>query len=238
MYNIFNLIKFDFITIKKKSLVVFLVLFSLASIFSIFTMPIIISFLTLFSGFIIEPCFVLGEKNKIEKLYGILPIKRYEPIVARYLMLVIVNLLGGGLTLLVIKIGTNINLYMDEYQELLFSKTTFDSYLLLVSIVIMFGMILLAFDFFVLYVWGSSLQIFATISLAIGISVVGFGIMKIMNISMSDISYWQLNVLIPYLSKNSIMSAVISILIGVVFIAISCFGAIQFKNVLDRGSTS
>jgi hypothetical protein len=62
--------------------------------------------------------------------------------------------------------------------------------------------------------------------------------MKIMNISMSDISYWQLNVLIPYLSKNSIMSAVISILIGVVFIAISCFGAIQFKNVLDRGSTS
>ena len=85
MSELLNLIKLDFICVRKKVLAPLLAAIIIFALFGFFIAPeFLVSFIT-FSGLFPYAMFNIAAKNKFNNLYGMLPIKRSSIIYARFI---------------------------------------------------------------------------------------------------------------------------------------------------------
>jgi hypothetical protein len=126
MNNIFQALKLDYYTVKTLYSRIFMIY--LISIFiGISTQPIIPIFMIMFFGVSFSGyTFSIIEKNRCEKLYGILPIRRKQIIIGRYLY---------GFTSGIVNLVISIVL---AYIIAMFSQQQMDSFMLFFSITLAF----------------------------------------------------------------------------------------------------
>lgn len=87
MREILNVAWLEFITLKRKIMVVIMLLVGVGFIFSIAFPPQIVSILAgMFTGYIIQPIFSIAEKNSFNRLFGVLPARRRSFVFGRYFL--------------------------------------------------------------------------------------------------------------------------------------------------------
>lgn len=90
MNNIISCIKLDYYTIKKRQILFFIALFIVLIPIGIIYSPEISIGLILFAEFCATGCFQVGEKSGYNNLHGVLPVKRHEIVIGRYLFLLVI----------------------------------------------------------------------------------------------------------------------------------------------------
>jgi len=106
MNTILHFVKLDYYAIKPFSISIFLAALVAGIIGIVSSQPAMaIMVLLTFSAFFMSICFAICEKSNLNKLYGILPIKRYQIVIGRYLfsllLAVVSSAVAAILTLLV-----------------------------------------------------------------------------------------------------------------------------------------
>ncbi len=87
MREILNVAWLEFITLKRKMLVVIILLVGVGFVFSLMFLPQLVSILVaVFTGYIIQPIFSIAEKSSFNRLYGVLPARRRSFVYGRYLL--------------------------------------------------------------------------------------------------------------------------------------------------------
>lgn len=100
MNNIISCIKLDFYTIKKRQILFFIAfLIVLMPVGIVFSPEVSIGSI-LFAEFCVTGCFQVGEKSSYNKLHGVLPVKRYEIVIGRFLFLLVVVAFTIGISLI------------------------------------------------------------------------------------------------------------------------------------------
>jgi len=126
MNNIFQVLKLDYYTVKTSYSRIIMIYF-ISLFIGISTQPIIPIFMIMFFGVSFSGLtFSIIEKNSCEKIYGILPIRRKQIIIGRYLYGFIL-----GIANLVISIVL-------AYIIAMFSRQQMDSFILFFSITFAF----------------------------------------------------------------------------------------------------
>lgn len=110
MKNIMNLMKLDFIALKSKMLPLVLICLVLSAMISIFVLPHFVYAFLITSAMILQPMFIIAEKNGFNKLYGILPVKRTEIVAARFILGFIIIVVSAVILTIIGYIGTWINI--------------------------------------------------------------------------------------------------------------------------------
>ncbi len=103
--EITNLIKLDFICIRKKSLLPLICGVIVFSVFGLFIAPIFVVPIIIFSGLAVHTMFTIAAKNDFNKLYGILPVRRSSIVFARFLL----GLLSIGVVTALVILAGNIS---------------------------------------------------------------------------------------------------------------------------------
>lgn len=86
MRNVFNAIRLDYYTIRGYYKIYIPAVYMLATLLGLLTQPgLIIAIVMIFSAFASGNVFSIDEKNRLNKLYGILPLGRFETVAGRYL---------------------------------------------------------------------------------------------------------------------------------------------------------
>ena len=111
MNNVGKLINYNLCAVKKSVFIAF----------GIFGVMWLITILTSFqfiallppacTAMVFEPVFINENKNNAKKLMGILPVKRYEYILSRYILLTVTAVVLAVISFGIIKISDNITLY-------------------------------------------------------------------------------------------------------------------------------
>ncbi|MDD5568981.1 MAG: ABC-2 transporter permease [Candidatus Pacebacteria bacterium] len=88
MNNIFNSIKLDYYILKSIDFtrIAVVALIALFVGFIVKNPPIILGILMMTSGFFVATMFAIIEKNNLDRLYGILPVKKQQTVIGRYLL--------------------------------------------------------------------------------------------------------------------------------------------------------
>jgi len=112
--EISNLMKLDFICIRKKSLLPLICGVIVFSVFGLFIAPIFVVPIIIFSELAVHTMFTISAKNDFNKLYGVLPVHRSSIVFAHFLL----GLLSiGAVTALVILAG-NISEHFAIFKEI------------------------------------------------------------------------------------------------------------------------
>lgn len=176
MKQIINLMKLDFITIKGKSLLIFSILFAAICIVGFFSVPILPICLVVFSGFSLQPIFSTAEHSGFNKLYGILPIKRRDIVIARFALLTILMLITAIMGIIVCELLYEICLSQNYkgdnrqfYEIAYFMVEDGFSIPLMASCVFCIGAVLTAIEFTVTFIFGASMELPASIAAEFGV---------------------------------------------------------------------
>ncbi len=87
MKEILNVARLEFITLKKKIVRIFIIMFIFITLASLAFPPQLISIIaSMFTGYIVQPIFSMAEKNSFNKLYGVLPAKRKSFVFGRFFL--------------------------------------------------------------------------------------------------------------------------------------------------------
>lgn len=130
MNNILTCIKLDFYTIKKRQILFFVVFLLVLIAAGILLSPEVTIIAVFFSEFCATGCFQVGEKSGYNKLYGVLPVKRHEVVIGRYLFLLLIV----AVTILIALIETRIASNFKTSERLDIIKTYNVSIPLLISL--------------------------------------------------------------------------------------------------------
>lgn len=177
MKEILNLIKLDFITVKRKSLLMCILTVAI-TVFAVFTMPHMAVVLIIFSGLFVQPVFVIADKSGYNKLYGILPIKRRSIVFGRFalgvlmmLFCTLICIIGG---LLAYRFNVSERFGADMEQFIYVSRTWKENGLtipLAGAFIFLIGSVFAAVEYTVLFIFGAEKEFPAI--LGIGFVLVG-----------------------------------------------------------------
>lgn len=170
MKDILNLIKLDFIAMKSKILPMALIVFALAMAVSIFVLPQFVYIFMVTSPLILQPMFVIAEKNRFNKLYGILPVKRNKIIAARFISGFILIVISAAILTIIGYIGIKLNLagrFPEETAILIELNDRFremDFRLIdVVGIAFVVAALMGAIEYTILFIFGTDKEIIAVI---------------------------------------------------------------------------
>lgn len=214
MHNIWNAIKLDFFS-ARSSLLIAVAMLVVASVISVVVgQPIVvIIYVMMFSTFLSGMVFSVDEKNNLRKLFGMLPMRRSDWVVARYMYATVM-----GLCLFVLAIAV--------YPIIsLIAGVDFDSQMLLVFI----GAAFLYYCFAVGVIYPIYIRISfskAYIFTMIPLALIGVGVMVIAR--KADLSWSFLSDVMRFFTQNQGLIPVFSIAIGLILLVISAFIANAF----------
>jgi hypothetical protein len=97
MNDIVNLIKLDCYILRTISLGMLLPAVGVAALASVISSnpPLVIGIVLMVSAFSMSSIFTIAEKNNLNKLYGILPVRKKQIIIGRYLFTLLVGILSS-----------------------------------------------------------------------------------------------------------------------------------------------
>lgn len=194
MKEILNLIKLDFITVKRKSLPLMCILTVAITVFSVFTMPHMAVVLIIFSGLLAQPVFVIAEKCGYNKLYGILPVKRRSIVFGRFALGVLMMLfctlicIIGGLLAYKFNVAENFGSDMEQFIYLSRDWTKYGFTIPLAgAFIFLGGSVFAAVEYTVLFIFGAEKELPAI--LGVGFVLVGIfvAIEKLLKVDLSAV---------------------------------------------------
>jgi len=109
MSRVFNAVKLDFYS-AKTNLRIGVIMFAVSILLGVLTKRpvLIIIYNMMFATFLSGMIFSVDDKNNIHKLYGILPLKRYEWVTARYLYAAAIGFINLALVAAAVLIVSNV----------------------------------------------------------------------------------------------------------------------------------
>ncbi|MBR3630018.1 MAG: hypothetical protein IKN55_06045 [Oscillospiraceae bacterium] len=111
MKDVLNILRFDFLTVKTAGLVVWVTLFCVCALFSLFFGPLIAILLVIAPMGFLVPLAGVADKSGFNKLYGILPVNRKNISRGRILFIYLVQLLTELVSLAVMWLSGRLSLY-------------------------------------------------------------------------------------------------------------------------------
>lgn len=114
MKEIINLMRLDFICMKRKTLLPLVVALIAAAAVGIFVQPIFMMLILAFSWLPVEALFGIAAKGNMDKLYGMLPVRRGRLVWARFLLSAIIMVVTTALIIAVTWLAFRLNLFYDE----------------------------------------------------------------------------------------------------------------------------
>lgn len=185
MKEIINLMKLDLITVKNKSLIWFLLIYIAMSVVGFIVCPILPLIMVVFSGFSIQPAFTIAEQSGYNKLYGVLPVKRSNIVIARFALTAVIMLGSTVLSIFLCEflykfcLCQNFEGEWRTFYDLLYSliKDGF-SITLMASLLFCFGSVFTVIEFTLIYIFGTSKEIPAFFATAF----IFYGLLAILSI--------------------------------------------------------
>lgn len=223
MKEIANLIKLDFTSVKRKIIIPFISIILLVFALELFTLPYVMClFVMPFIGDFVQPVFSVVEKNKYNKLYGLLPIKRNNIIIARFcfaliilLSTVILAIVLGYITFLFPtgEINDTINEAKSAAEELQKGGFTVE---LAASLGFMIGCIVTSVTCTLTFIFGIENELQVNLIFAFVTGAIVFICIKAFDISI----YAVMNKLAEFISNNIALTFILTYLIGISFLAL------------------
>lgn len=170
MKEITNLIKLDFICLKRKVMIPAIILILFVTTTALLMGPIMAVPMVAFSGLFIYPMFNIAAKNEFDKLYGTLPINRSKIVLARFLSGYIAMFLMTLFMFIIAEITLHVGFYENlEGMRALKEEITPDteSLLVLFSVVYLLGCTISAIEYTLIWIFGVEKE---------AVSIIGFGI--------------------------------------------------------------
>lgn len=157
MSNICKMINYNFYA-AKKSMFISLGIYGAMWLITILTSFQFISLLPVAcASMVFEPIFINENKNNAKKVMGILPIKRYEFILSRYIMFTVTTIVFGVISFGIIKISDHITPF--DMAELFRLKASLgidaDISVSFVGMTLCLGLCLGAIEFFCRFVFSA-----------------------------------------------------------------------------------
>ena len=223
MKEIANLIKLDFTSVKRKIIIPFISIILFVFALELFTLPYVMCLCVMpFIGDFVQPVFSVVEKNKYNKLYGLLPIKGNNIIIARFcfaliilLSTVILAIVLGYITFLFPtgEINDTINEIKSAAEELQKGGFTVE---FAASLGFMIGCIVTSVVCTLTFIFGIENQLQANLIFASVTGAIVFICIKAFNISI----YAVMNKLAEFISNNIALTFILTYLIGISFLAL------------------
>lgn len=111
MSNVLKSLRLDYYVFKANYITFVFVVYALAILLGVLTqLGLIIAIVMIFSAFFSGTAFSIYEKNNLSKLYGILPLGKFETVMGRYLYAVlfgIINIIASGSIAYIISLSFN-----------------------------------------------------------------------------------------------------------------------------------
>ena len=223
MKEIANLIKLDFTSVKRKIIIPFISIILFVFALELFTIPCVMCLLVMpFMGDFVQPVFSVVEKNKYNKLYGLLPVKRNNIIIARFcfaliilLSTVILAIVLGYITFLFPtgEINDTINEIKSVAEELQKGGFTVE---LAASLGFMIGCIVTSVACTLTFIFGIENELQANLIFASVTGAIAFICIKAFDISI----YAVMNKLAEFICDNTVLTFIPTYLIGISFLAL------------------
>lgn len=223
MKEIANLIKLDFTSVKRKIIIPFISIILFVFALELFTIPCVMCLLVMpFMGDFVQPVFLVVEKNKYNKLYGLLPVKRNNIIIARFcfaliilLSTVILAIVLGYITFLFPtgEINDTINEAKSVAEELQKGGFTVE---LAASLGFMIGCIVTSVACTLTFIFGIENELQANLIFASVTGAIAFICIKAFDISI----YAVMNKLAEFICDNTVLTFILTYLIGISFLAL------------------
>ena len=223
MKEIANLIKLDFTSVKRKIIIPFISIILFVFALELFTIPCVMCLLVMpFMGDFVQPVFSVVEKNKYNKLYGLLPVKRNNIIIARFcfaliilLSTVILAIVLGYITFLFPtgEINDTINEAKSVAEELQKGGFTVE---LAASLGFMIGCIVTSVACTLTFIFGIENELQANLIFASVTGAIAFICIKAFDISI----YAVMNKLAEFICDNTVLTFILTYLIGISFFAL------------------
>ena len=137
MNNIINSIKLDYYILKSTDFRRILVVAAVAVLVSYMSKnpPLALGIIMMMSGFFMSTIFAVVEKNNLNKLYGILPVKKQQTVIGRYTFTFLVGLaLTVAATILALAISLFLNVGFGGFTLAFWICGSFLVFCLLVSL--------------------------------------------------------------------------------------------------------
>lgn len=227
MKNMIKLIHYDYIATRKTlrfAVIIFAVFWIIAAITSLHALSMLSLMCT---AMIFEPAFISANKNDANRVYGVLPIKKHQYVLARYITGTLLIAAAGAISYGVIKLSYHINIF--EFAEFIRADSAFGSFTS-VCICAGLGLYAMAVTFFCYSVlspekvyWGIVAIFMATIVLLCIITFIFSG-------GSGEDFIESLNNLTLAISKHPKKSAVIGLTFGLISEAAFCLASISLVN--------
>jgi len=214
MSNIINSIKLDYYILKSNFKIILIVVF-LSTFIGIMTSnpPVIMYIISIYSANFLGTIFSIYEKNKLNKLYGILPLGKHQVVIGRYLFTLAVGVLNGVMAIVL----TLIVLY---FRNINISNLAFISYLSS-SVLLFCVFISVQFPLYFKYEY----------SKITAVAILPPVILFIIGITLFKKNAELFSPIIKYFIQNQNMIWLIGICAGLILLCISCvLSCVIYKN--------
>lgn len=137
MNNIVNLIILDYYILRASSLGILVSAVGIATLAGIIALnpPLIMGIVLMIFGFSMGSLFAVAEKNNLNTLYGILPVKKQQIVTGRYIFTLIVGILNIALgTILTFAVSFIVNIKLSSLTFIAWLCGSFFLFCLLISI--------------------------------------------------------------------------------------------------------
>lgn len=157
MKEIINLMRLDFICMKRKTLLPLVLVLIAAAAVGIFVQPIFMMLILAFSWLPVEALFGIAAKGNMDKLYGMLPVRRGRLVWARFLLSAIIIALATAFVIAVAWLAFKLNLFYDKELILESESTgmgTFESSVMVASVIFDLSCLFCAWELTTIFVLG------------------------------------------------------------------------------------
>ena len=223
MSNICKMINYNFYA-AKKSMFISLGIFGAMWLITILTSFQFISLLPVAcASMVFEHIYINENKNNAKKVMGILPIKRYEYILSRYILLTVTVIVFGLISFAIIKISDHITPFdmAELFRIKAIAGTATDISVSFVGMTLCLGLCLGAIEFFCRFVFSADKANLAIIAIMM-ITIIAF--VAVLYLVSGDLETMldTLNNLPVTMTKSPYKIAGIAVLIGLVVNIVSC----------------
>ena len=225
MKEIIDLMRLDFICMKRKTLLPLVLALICAAATGIFMHPVFMMIILVFSWLPIEALFSITAKGNMDKLYGMLPVRRGRLVWARFLLSAMIMVVATAFVIAVAWLAFRLNLFYDE--ELILESEgmgTFEGSVMMASVIFDLSCLFCAWELTTIFVLGMEREFIGIVTALL--VMFGAGIVFVeMNVDMSSM----LTKFVTGIGKLYIMKSVYYIAVFGVGIAImAIFAAISY----------
>ena len=157
MKEIIDLMRLDFICMKRKTLLPLVLALICAAATGIFMHPVFMMMILVFSWLPIEALFSITAKGNMDKLYGMLPVRRGRLVWARFLLSAMIMVVATAFVIAVAWLAFKLNLFYDK-QLILESESTgmgtFEGSVMMASVIFDLSCLFCAWELTTIFVLG------------------------------------------------------------------------------------